>query len=122
MTTVEEWLDILLPGFTVSEGAIRALSALCIRVYDLDAAVDDGYEETYLLALYIAANQVYAIEGASGSIRPVTGKKEGKVSITYGTGKTGVTQSGWKGTSYGEEFLNIIRISRGGTGLVGHAS
>lgn len=122
MTTIKDWLAILLPDFTVSEGAISALSSLCIRVYDLQAAVEDGYEETYLLALYIAANQVYAIEGASGSIRPVASKKEGKVSVTYGTGKNGVTASGWQGTSYGQEFNQIMHTSRGGTGLVGHAS
>lgn len=121
MTTVKEWLDILLPDFTVKEGAISALSTLCQQVYDLQAAVDDGYEESYLLALYIAANQVYTIEGASGSIRPVASKKEGKVSQTYGTGKNGVTLSGWEGTTYGQQFKQIIRISRGGTGLVGHA-
>lgn len=122
MITVEEWLAILLPDFTVSEGAIRALSTLCGRVYDLNAAVSDGYEESYLIALYIAANQIYAIEGSSGSLRPVSGRKEGKVSVTYGTGKNGETASGWKGTSQGKEFLEIMHTSRGGTGLIGHAS
>lgn len=121
MTTVKEWLDILLPDFTVKEGAISALSTLCAQVYDLQAAVDDGYEESYLLALYIAANQIYTIEGASGSIRPVASKKEGKVSQNYGVDKNGATPSGWKGTSQGKEFLSIIRVSRGGTGLIGHA-
>jgi hypothetical protein len=122
VTTVEGWLAILLPGYTVDEGAISALSSLCARVYDLQAAVDDGYEETYLLALYIAANQVYAIEGSSGSIRPVTSKKEGKVSVSYGTDKGGATQGGWKGTTFGQEFLDIMRISRGGAMLLGSAS
>lgn len=121
MTTVKDWLAILLPDFTVSEGAISALSALCARVYDLPAAVEDGYEETYLLALYIAANQFYAVEGASGSMRPLAGKKEGKVSHTYATGKDGNVKAGWKGTSFGQEFNQIMRTSRGGTGLVGHA-
>ncbi|MNB60012.1 hypothetical protein D3C81_31840 [compost metagenome] len=122
MTTIKDWLAILLPDFTVSEGAISALSVLCAKVYDLQAAVDDGYEETYLLALYIAANQVYAIEGASGSIRPIVSKKEGKVSQSFGTGKDGAVQGGWKGTAFGADFLNIMHTSRGGTGLVGHAS
>lgn len=122
MTTVKEWLAILLPGYTVDEGAIGALSSLCIKVYDLQAAVDDGYEETYLLALYIAANQVYAIEGYNASIRPVTSRKEGKVSMSYGTGKGGATQGGWKGTTFGQEFLSIIRVSRGGAILLGSAS
>lgn len=122
MTTVKEWLAILLPGYTVDEGAISALSSLCAKVYDLPAAVDDGYEETYLLALYIAANQVYAIEGYNGSIRPVASKREGKVSQTYATGKNGTVKGGWKGTSFGEEFLSIIRISRGGAMLLGSAS
>lgn len=122
MATVKEWLAVLLPDFTVSEGAVSALSSLCARVYDLPAAVEDGYEETYLLALYIAANQVYAIEGSSGSMRPVSGRKEGKVSITYGTGKNGETVSGWQGTSFGRDFLKIMRTSRGGAVLLGSAS
>ncbi|MGN7914738.1 DUF4054 domain-containing protein [Enterobacter sp. 22466] len=122
MTTVKEWLAILLPGYTVDEGAFSALSSLCASVYDLQAAVDDGYEETYLLALYIAANQVYAIEGYSGSIRPVVSKREGKVSQSYGTGKGGSVKAGWEGTTFGEQFLDIISASRGGAILLGSAS
>ncbi|WFZ22214.1 DUF4054 domain-containing protein [Citrobacter portucalensis] len=122
MATVKEWLVILLPGYTVDEGAICALSSLCARVYDLQAAVEDGYEETYLLALYIAANQGYTIEGNSGSIRPVASKKEGKVSQSYATGKGGSVKAGWKGTTFGIEFLDIMSASRGGGILLGSAS
>ena len=121
MATVNEWLAILLPGYTVEEGAISALSSLCASVYDLQAAVQDGYEENYLLALYIAANQVYAIEGYSGSIRPVASRKEGKVSISYGGGKGGSVKVGWKGSTFGEQFLDIMSASRGGAILLGRA-
>ncbi|MGK0743570.1 DUF4054 domain-containing protein [Yokenella regensburgei] len=122
MTTVKAWLAILLPGYTVDEGAISALSTLCARVYDLQAAVSDGYEENYLLALYIAANQGYAIEGYNASIRPVTGRREGKVSMNYASSKSGSVKAGWKGTTFGQEFLDIIRTSRGGAMLLGSAS
>ena len=121
MATVNEWLAILLPGYTVEEGAISALSSLCASVYDLQAAVQDGYEENYLLALYIAANQVYAIEGYNGSIRPVASRKEGKVSISYGGGKGGGVKVGWKGSTFGEQFLDIMSASRGGAILLGRA-
>lgn len=122
MATVKEWLAILLPGYTVDEGAISALSPMCERVYDLQEAVKDGYEETYLIALYIAANQGYTIEGYSGSVRPVASKREGKVSQSYATGKGGKVLAGWKGTTFGQEFLDIIRTSRGGAILLGSAS
>ncbi|WP_223271333.1 DUF4054 domain-containing protein [Buttiauxella sp. B2] len=121
-TTIKEWLAILLPGYIVDEGAISALSSLCASVYDLQAAVEDGYELNYLLALYIAANQYYAIEGNSGSMRPVVSKREGKVSQSYATGKGGSVKAGWKGTTYGQEFLDIVSESRGGAMLLGSAS
>ncbi|HEY3591931.1 MAG TPA: DUF4054 domain-containing protein [Buttiauxella sp.] len=122
VTTIKEWLAILLPGYIVDEGAISALSSLCIKVYDLQAAVNDGYELNYLLALYIAANQSYAIEGNTGSIRAVSGRREGKVSVTYATGKNGSVRAGWKGTSFGIDFLDIMKASRGGAMLLGSAS
>lgn len=122
MTSIKDWLAILLPGYIVDEGAIGALSTLCAKVYDLPAAVKDGYELNYLLALYIAANQYYAIEGNSGSMRPVVSKREGKVAQTYATGKGGTVVAGWKGTTYGQEFLGIMRTSRGGAILLGSAS
>lgn len=121
MTTTKEWLAILLPGYTIAEGDVVTLSAQCARVYDLQACVEDGYEETYMMALYVAANQIYAIEGYSGSIKPIASKKEGKVSISYATGKNGKTQSGWRGSTFGQEFLQIIRVSRGGAMLLGSA-
>ncbi|MDS0828881.1 DUF4054 domain-containing protein [Serratia marcescens] len=119
MTTIKDWLNIILPGFEVSEGAISALSEQCAKVYDLKAAVAAGYEETYMQALYVAAHQGIAIEGLS-SIRDVASKKEGEVAVTYS--KTGKSKSGWRGTQFGEEFLQIIRASRGGAVLLGSAS
>ncbi|ASM07243.1 TPA: DUF4054 domain-containing protein [Serratia marcescens] len=119
MTTIKDWLNIILPGFEVSEGAISALSEQCAKVYDLKAAVDAGYEETYMQALYVAAHQGIAIEGLS-SIRDVASKKEGEVAVSYS--KTGKSKSGWRGTQFGEEFLQIIRASRGGAVLLGSAS
>ena len=42
--TVNDWLAILLPGVTLDEGAISALSSQCERLYNLRAAAEYGYD------------------------------------------------------------------------------
>lgn len=34
--TVNDWLAILLPGVSLDEGAVSALSSQCERLYDLE--------------------------------------------------------------------------------------
>lgn len=119
MTTIKDWLAILLPGYEVQEGAISALSSQCEKVYQLNADEIDGYEKTYLQALYILAHQGTAIDGVNG-IRAASSRREGKVSTSYATGKNGTVKAGWKGTTFGIEFLDIV--GAGGGALLGSAS
>ncbi|EHY6614034.1 hypothetical protein REL88_002190 [Salmonella enterica] len=51
--TVNDWLAILLPGVSLDEGAVSALSSQCERLYDLRAAAGYGYDIERLKALYL---------------------------------------------------------------------
>lgn len=84
--TVNDWLAILLPGVSLDEGAISALSSQCERLYDLRAAAEYGYDRERLIALYVAANLApIAVEGISASVRGVASRREGKVAMTFTT-------------------------------------
>jgi len=118
--TVNDWLAILLPGVSLDEGAISALSSQCGRLYDLRAAGEYGYDVERLKALYVAANLApIAVEGISASVRGVASRREGKVAITF---TSAAQKSGWEGTQWGQEFLEAIRKLTGGCVVIGHAS
>ncbi|BBR58937.1 DUF4054 domain-containing protein [Klebsiella sp. WP4-W18-ESBL-05] len=118
--TVNDWLAILLPGVSLNQGAISALSSECMRRYDLRAAGEDGYDIERLKALYVAANLApIAVEGISASVRGISSRREGKVSMTY---TEAAQKAGWKGTQWGQEFLDAIGSLSGGCIVVGHAS
>ncbi|ECD3750913.1 DUF4054 domain-containing protein [Salmonella enterica subsp. enterica serovar Orion] len=118
--TVNDWLAILLPGLSLDEGAISALSSQCERLYDLRAAADYGYDVERLKALYVAANLApIAVEGLSASVRGVASRREGKVSVTF---TDSAQKTGWQGTQWGQEFLDAMGSLSGGSILIGHAS
>ncbi|NUL35048.1 DUF4054 domain-containing protein [Kosakonia sacchari] len=117
--TVDEWLIVLVPGITFDGGAVSALSTQCAALYDMEAAEAAGYDTSYLTALYVVAHLAPAlVEGVTGNLRTVSSRKEGKVSVTF----TKESQkAGWKGTTWGQEFLDAMRKLSGGGGVVGHA-
>lgn len=118
--TVKEWLAILLPGISLDEGAISALSSQCERLYGLRAAAEYGYDTDRLKALYVAANLApIAVEGISASVRGVASRREGKVAITY---TESAQKAGWEGTQWGQEFLDAMGNLSGGCIVIGHAS
>lgn len=118
--TVGDWLAILLPGLSLDEGAISALSSQCERLYDLRAAGEYGYDIERLKALYVAANLApIAIEGISASVRGVASRREGKVAMTF---TEAAQKGGWEGTKWGEEFLDAVGNLSGGCIVIGHAS
>lgn len=104
--TVNDWLAILLPGVSLDEGAISALSSQCERLYELRAAAGYGYDIERLKALYVAANLApIAVEGLSASVRGVASRREGKVSVTF---TDSAQKAGWQGTQWGQEFLDAV--------------
>ncbi|HIC8437269.1 TPA: DUF4054 domain-containing protein [Citrobacter braakii] len=118
--TVDEWLAVILPGVSLNEGAISALSSQCERLYDLSEAAAFGYDRERLKALYVAANLApVVVEGISASVRAVASRREGKVATTYADK---AQKAGWEGTSWGEEFSDAMGSVSGGGGIVGHAS
>lgn len=118
--TVNDWLAILLPGVTLDEGAISAISSKCERLYNLRAAAEYGYDIECLKALYVAANLApIAVEGISASVRGVASRREGKVAVTF---TDAAQKSGWQGTQWGQEFLDAMGDLTGGCILIGHAS
>ncbi|ECC6312117.1 DUF4054 domain-containing protein [Salmonella enterica] len=117
--TVNDWLAILLPGVSLDEGAVSALSSQCERLYDLRAAAGYGYDIERLKALYVAANLApIAVEGLSTSVRGVASRREGKVSVTFADS---AQKAGWQGTQWGQEFLDAVGSLSGGCILIGHA-
>ncbi|ECJ3936012.1 DUF4054 domain-containing protein [Salmonella enterica subsp. salamae] len=118
---VADWLAVIMPWYTPSDAAIAAFSQQCINVYDLDAVT--GYQKTYMQALYVAAMSYSVVEGSATMTGRVTSKKEGDVSVSYAAPSgSSSTESGWRATPFGQEFIQIIRASRGGAILIGHAS
>lgn len=114
--TVNKWLAVLLPGVSLNEGAVSALSSQCRRLYNLSGAGADGYDVERLIALYVLANLApSAVEGSSASVRGVASRREGKVSVTY---TQTAQKAGWEGTTWGQEFL--AAMPSGGC-VIGHA-
>lgn len=118
---VKDWLKFIVPWYTPSDALIAAFSQQCADVYDLDAVV--GYQKTYMQALYVAANCYSDIQGSAVMTGQVISKKEGDVSVSYAspTGSA-ASASGWRATPFGQEFIQIIRTSRGGAMMLAPAS
>lgn len=117
---VKDWLAIIMPYYVPSDVAIAALSQQCARVYDLDAVED--YQTTYMQALYVAANSYSPVGGSSTMTGQIISRREGDVAETYAapTGSAS-SKTGWRATPFGDEFVTIIRDSRGGAMMIGRA-
>lgn len=117
--SVSDWLAIIMPWCVVADKTIAAYAQQAASVYDLDSVA--GYEKAYMQALYVAANQFYPMGGSSMMTGRITRRTEGDVTTAYAEPNKNA-RGGWMGTPYGEDFIAIIRTSRGGAILVGHAS